>query len=105
MQGVVEIEGWAFGRCSALSELDFDKLENIGEGAFVNCESLSAFNMPSIRWVAEGAFIGCDALTDVVFGEKLVVIQALAFYRCSALRSISIPLKHGFFCQKCIQLV
>ncbi len=95
MQGVVEVEDYAFGRCSALSELDFDKLEIIGLGAFTDCKSLSATNMPSVRRIGAYAFNGCDALTDVVLGEKLERIYALAFYGCSALRSISIPLKHG----------
>jgi heme oxygenase len=91
MRGVIEIEQNAFNSCSALSDIDFDKLEIIGHYSFAWCTSLRSVNMPSIRSVS--AFCNCTALTDVVFGKDLERIEEDAFFNCTALRSISIPLK------------
>ena len=92
MTGLLEIEEWAFYCCYALSELEFDKLEIIGQGAFSDCKSLKSINMPSIKRIGKYAFVCCDALTDAVFGEKMERIEARAFQN-TPLRSISIPLK------------
>ena len=40
MNGVTEIEDHVFLGCHALSDLDFDKLETVGNYAFAFCESL-----------------------------------------------------------------
>ena len=96
MSGVIEIEENAFRRCSALSDIDFDKLEIIGEGAFSRCESLRSINLPSIRRVCYGAFMRCRALTDAVFGKDLERIENNVFYGC-ALRRIVFPLKGYLF--------
>jgi hypothetical protein len=93
MTGLIEIEDDAFKSCSALSELEFDKLEIIGGGAFIDCKSLRTFNVPSIRGVGAEAFMRCQALTDVMFGQHLERIGGYAFLECTALRSISVPLK------------
>ena len=99
MECLIEIEGWAFNTCRALRELEFDKLEFIGDYAFVNCESLKSINMPSIRRIGKSSFESCYALNDAVFGERLERIEASAFncISCGALRSISIPLKDDIF--------
>ncbi len=93
MTGLIEIEEYAFYNCHALSELELDKLEIIGDCAFPYSWSLRFFNLPSIRRVGEGAFHSCYALTDAVFGEGLERIGARAFWDCKALRRIVIPLK------------
>jgi hypothetical protein len=92
MQGVIEIEQYAFYRCFALSELEFDKLEIIGRSVFSQCTSLRSINLPSIRRVCYGAFSRCRALTDAVFGRDLERIEGGAF-NSSSLRQITIPLK------------
>jgi hypothetical protein len=93
MTGLIEIEDDAFIGCGALSDVDFDKLEIIGEGAFMDCSSVRSINMSSIRRVGGEAFMRCRALRGAVFGEKLERIGAFAFYECTALRRITIPLK------------
>ncbi len=77
------------------SDIDFDKLEIIGEGAFSGCKSLRSINLPSIRRVGVLAFAYCTAVTDAVFGKDLERIDGggAAFFDCTALRRISIPLK------------
>jgi hypothetical protein len=93
MTGLIEIEEHAFDCCTALSDIDFTKLEIIGYGAFIDCESLKSINMPSIKRIGEYAFRQCDALTDLVFGTDLERIDGSTFFECTALRSITIPLK------------
>ncbi len=93
MGGVTEIGHRAFYGCDALSDLDFDKLEIIGDGAFIRCISLKSINLPSVRRVEHGAFFNCTGLTDARFGEDLEGIEGGAFYECTSLRCIAIPLK------------
>lgn len=93
MNGVIEIEANAFNGCSALSDVDFDKLEIIGFAAFSNCTSLRSINLPSVRRVGDCAFYNCWALTDAAFGEDLERISD-AFWN-SSLRRIAIPLKRS----------
>ena len=93
MNGVKEIERWAFGGCNALSDVDFDKLEIIGPIAFDSCRSLTSINMRSVRRIGESAFQYCHALTEAVFGEELEGIEGCAFRSCTALSRIVIPLK------------
>ncbi len=95
MNGVKEIEKVAFPYCTALSDLDFVKLEIIGDKAFAFCESVRSFNLPSVRKVGEDAFWSCKALTDAVFGKDLGIIERRAFRDCKVLRRIAIPLKHN----------
>jgi hypothetical protein len=99
MRGVVEIEEFAFNECNALSELEFGKLEMIGNFAFTGCESLRSINMPSLRRVGRFAFERCRALTDVVFGKDLEGIEEGAFTKCTALRRIAIPLKDNLIAE------
>jgi hypothetical protein len=94
MNGVVEIEVWAFNGCEALTDMDFDKLEIIGIQTFAFCISLRSISLPSVRRVGGLAFEGCTALTDSVFGKDLERIERLAFRKCTALRRIAIPLKN-----------
>ena len=93
MNGVIEIEQGAFSGCYALIDLDFDKLEIIGEGSLCYCESLRSISLPSVRRIGQCAFHGCKALTDAVFGEELEGIEGSAFLFCNCLRRIAIPLK------------
>jgi hypothetical protein len=95
MNGVIEIEQDAFVGCNALSELDFGKLEIIGDTSFAHCKSLRSINMPSIRRIGKCAFQRCDKLSDAVFGEKLGIIEDNAFNCCDSLRRIAIPLKRS----------
>ncbi len=93
MTGLIEIERTAFYECVALSDVDFGKLEIIGQNVFGYCESLRSINMPSIRRVGVGAFQSCDALTDAALGKDLERIERAAFNGCAVLRRIVIPLK------------
>eukprot|EP00985_Skeletonema_marinoi_P012497 scaffold6045_cov77-Skeletonema_marinoi.AAC.1 len=95
MRGVKVVEQFAFCYCKALTDVECGKLEIIGERAFKWCESLRSINLTSVKIVEIGAFAGCKALTKVEFGKELESIEDWAFYRCTSLERITIPLKDG----------
>eukprot|EP00985_Skeletonema_marinoi_P005823 scaffold2525_cov161-Skeletonema_marinoi.AAC.3 len=90
MPGVRVVEGFAFRNCKALTIVECDKLEIIGDYAFNGCKSLRSINLPSAKIVKEYAFAECYALADVECG-KLEIIEDEAFYFCESLRSIDLP--------------
>ena len=95
MRGVTEVEHGAFWYCEALTDVECGKLEIIKQSAFAWCESLRSIDLPSAKIVEMGAFSSCEALTSVKFGNELTSIEGLAFYRCTSLEQITIPLKDG----------
>jgi len=95
MSGVAVVEKFAFADCEALTDFECDKLEIIGEMAFKCCKSLRSINLSSAKIVERSAFAGCAALTNVEFGKELESIGYRAFYRCTSLERITIPLKDG----------
>eukprot|EP00984_Skeletonema_dohrnii_P005631 scaffold1988_cov76-Skeletonema_dohrnii-CCMP3373.AAC.1 len=95
MLGVEVVEGRAFKYCNALTDVECDKLEIIGSSAFSGCKSLTSINLPSAKIVEWYAFAECHALTNVEFGKELESIEELAFFLCTSLERITIPLKDG----------
>jgi hypothetical protein len=103
MPGVRVVEKYAFAHCYALTDVDCDKLERIGDCAFYCCDSLRSMNLPFVKTVEAHAFDSCINLADVKFGDKLESIRSVgepffqggAFSDCYALTRITIPLKDG----------
>jgi len=95
MPGVEIVERGAFFDCPALTDVECGELEIIGECAFHGCISLRSINLPSIKIVQTGAFIQCEARTNVKFGDNLESIRVGAFFDCTSLEQITIPLKDG----------
>eukprot|EP00574_Skeletonema_japonicum_P014714 CAMPEP_0201717370 /NCGR_PEP_ID=MMETSP0593-20130828/3109_1 /ASSEMBLY_ACC=CAM_ASM_000672 /TAXON_ID=267983 /ORGANISM="Skeletonema japonicum, Strain CCMP2506" /LENGTH=322 /DNA_ID=CAMNT_0048207401 /DNA_START=63 /DNA_END=1031 /DNA_ORIENTATION=+ len=95
MPGVKIAEKFAFNNCTALMDVECDKLEIIGEAAYSNCVSLRSINLPSARIVGECTFRNCEALTDAKFGNKLERMDEMVFHGCTSLERITIPLKDG----------
>eukprot|EP00985_Skeletonema_marinoi_P023730 scaffold15942_cov74-Skeletonema_marinoi.AAC.6 len=95
MPGVEEVGSQAFRNCEALTDVECGKLEIIGVGAFDFCKSLKSINLPSAKIVKRYAFNYCKALKNVKFGKKLESISYGAFYECTSLERIAIPLKDG----------
>ena len=106
MPGVKVVHWWAFANCRALTDVECDTLEIIGQGAFSVCDSLRSINLPSARIFEDGwVFEGCTALTDVRFGNKLERIEACSFLYCTSLERITIPLKDGIITEDDIRRV
>ena len=105
MPGVAVLEKCAFcvhvsmtvgiNCCGALTYIECDKLESIGEYAFSGCKSLRSVNMPSAATVMRAAFAGCRNLTHASFGKNLESLGALAFHNCRSLKRIALPLRDG----------
>ena len=95
MPGVKVIEASAFFQCFALTYIECGKLERIGQWAFHLCESLSSIDLPSIKIVEMRAFSVSRNLTHVKFGKDLETIGERAFFSCTSLQRIALPLKNG----------
>eukprot|EP00985_Skeletonema_marinoi_P021706 scaffold13460_cov226-Skeletonema_marinoi.AAC.2 len=95
MRGVEVVERNAFYFCEALAIVECVKLERIGSGAFLGCNSLGSINLPSAKIVEGGAFTICTALTNIKFGKALESIEEKAFFSCTSLERITLPLKDG----------
>jgi uncharacterized repeat protein (TIGR02543 family) len=84
-----------FAECSALTEVTFEKAENItslGMSAFYQCIKLEKIDLSGTN-VTELSytFSGCTSLTEVILPTNLTTMVGGAFYNCSALKSISLP--------------
>eukprot|EP00985_Skeletonema_marinoi_P007625 scaffold3368_cov85-Skeletonema_marinoi.AAC.1 len=95
MPGVEVVERGAFNYCEALTYVECDKLEIIVRYAFAGCKSLGSINLPSAKIIGGAVFKYCTALTNVKFGKELESIGWCAFYCCTSLERITIPLKDG----------
>ena len=107
--GVKVVEKRAFNECRALTYIEWGKLEIIGEYAFSCCKSLSGVDLPSIKIMQSCAFLGCIYLKNAKFGKDLESIEEEAFYRCTSLERITLPLKAGMISddnvfQRCVKL-
>lgn len=58
----------AFAECQKLKNIDFGKIELIGERTFKNCTNLTNILFPkSLMNIGEDAFLGCTNLKKVIF--------------------------------------
>lgn len=88
------IGDYAFRGCSGMNYLEFtDALADIGARAFEGCSSLPDLILPaslSYGGIGNFAFANCTGLTSIILqgGDS---IPEGAFYYCSSLRSVTIP--------------
>ena len=97
LKGAEEVEWGAFQWCKALTYVECDKLEIIRETSFYHCFSLSGLKLPSAKIISPGVFCRCKHLKYVICGKRLESFGYGAFYMCSSLERITIPLKNGLF--------
>ena len=113
LDGILTIDSEAFSGCTSLEYIDIPStVIRIGASAFKNCTSLKEIIIPaSIKYIDGSAFEGCTALEKVTFVEVLPEVDeegnldesrakysalesigAKAFYGCSALLEITLPM-------------
>ena len=73
---------YAFRNCTALSDVDWDKIAKIGYGAFYNCTSLpSEVSIPNMTGeIGQYAFIRCTSI--IRFSASATSVAAGAFDSC-----------------------
>ena len=67
-------------------------IEAIGSNAFYDCAKITAVDISSLTEISAGAFSGCKSLTSVVIPDAVKKIGAFAFYNCSGLKDITLPI-------------
>lgn len=84
------VGNWAFSGCSALVDVDFFGLREIGEFAFCGSGVLAIdlSNCPTLTKIAKSAFEGCIRLKAVKLNEALKHIESKAFCGCKALEGV-----------------
>ncbi len=94
-EGVTEIGQEAFSYCDRLETVKLPSgLTRIATGLFCESEGLESIIIPkNVESIERSAFYRCKNLKEVVFekGSRLSVIDAFAFYECTALTSIVLP--------------
>ena len=115
VDGVTEIKDYAFGLCSALTDIIIpDTVTSIGNYAFFLCTGLTSVTLPegitsigncafylcigptnvtipgSVTKIGNYAFDGCRSLTNVTIQEGVTEIGVNAFEACFALASITL---------------
>lgn len=96
---VEEIADEAFAGCDKITEIQFEKPENIkviGKNAFSGCSSLKSFTVPkNIDVLGENMFNSCTALKKIKIHKNVKVIGDNCFSSCSSLQKIEFPKKLG----------
>ena len=77
---VESIEAKAFAGCISLVEMDFPKVETVGDNAFDSCVSLAGLKLsPSLKQIGKTILEGCSNLADltIMFNEKANNVASL----------------------------
>ena len=114
LEGVTEIQRYAFANCSSLASIiKLTDVETIGDQAFLQCYSLSGILdrsiLPNIKKIGDnafsqtaftkvdlptvvtlGGFIRCSKLTSVNASNATEILSG-TFESCSSLETVSIP--------------
>lgn len=92
---VSDLPSGLFTRCEQLTTVELHSaITEIGQHAFAGCSKLSNIQMPeSLTTIGAWAFTGCLSLTDanIVFGNKLQMIDDRAFEKCTGIRNVRLP--------------
>jgi len=89
---LIEIEDFAFGNCTELTEIIIpDSLKSLG-AAFSGCTALKNVTLPkTIDKIYEYSFTGCTALSELIIPTSVIQIGNFAFSDCDSLSSVEIP--------------
>ena len=88
---VAVLEIGAFRDCKALKEVKLGKnTETISGCAFSGCTALEQINLEKVKEIGFEAFMGCESLTEVTFGN-LETVGYYAFKDCTGLKKVTLP--------------
>lgn len=105
-----EIGSYAFANCRSLTSIDIpDQVQSIGSGCFMECTALSAANLyghnsdtpgnTSLTRMGNGAFYNCSSLRNMYLPLDLGAVSDAEywFFGCSALVDLTLPDEPGNF--------
>lgn len=84
------LEENAFNGCASLVNLTSDGVKYIGVQCFIGCSALSTVNFPRIEELKEYSFNNCSFLVSVTLGPNLKQLYPYAFYGCSAISTFTL---------------
>jgi len=64
----------------------------LASSAFASCKFSQIENTELVEYIGGYAFFGCTKLTDASFPKCIEITEVSAFYSCSALKSVYLPL-------------
>ncbi|WP_314288849.1 leucine-rich repeat domain-containing protein [Capnocytophaga sputigena] len=87
-----EITNSLFNGCYKLKEVQFGKVEKIGDYAFYNCTALNQINLDNtgVTEIGEAAFALCEKAEKAILPETISIIGARAFSGCFVLSNITV---------------
>jgi len=87
-----EITNSLFKGCYKLKEVQFGKVEKIGDYAFYNCTALTQINLDNtgVTEIGEAAFALCEKAEKAILPETISIIGASAFSNCFVLSNITV---------------
>ena len=88
--GVTNIKKWVFWGCSATRVIIPSSVQSIGEYAFYDCnfESALLHENSQLTFIDQFAFFGCSTLTSITIPVGVTSIGRYAFEGCSHLTSV-----------------
>ena len=91
-ESVEEIGNGAFFTCSNLTSIQLpSKLKKIGTSVFYNCGLTSITWPATLTTIPYSTFQACKKLETVNIQSDLTMVDKMAFLKCAALKSISLP--------------
>lgn len=81
---------YAFYKCSKLTKVTAEGVEEIGDYCFSNCSSLSEVDMPEVTNVGANAFF-MSGITKISFPKVKSLDNAASFWFCSKLVEVNMP--------------
>ena len=78
--------------CRKLKEVQFGKVEKIGDYAFYNCAALTQINLDNtgLIEIGEAAFASCEKAEKAILPETIRIIGSRAFSGCFVLSNITV---------------
>lgn len=77
-----------FSYCQSLNKVSLIGVDVLGKAAFAWCTNISKLFL-DVEYVKEGCFFHCSNLTEVIFSERIKIIEQRSFAACNRLKNVS----------------
>lgn len=95
----IDIEQYAFYKCTSLKSANLNSVDNIDEYAFAECTSLEHVQMMNVRKLYKYAFSNCKNLNTVLLGPSFETLSYNAFINCDKLTRVFCLASQPFTCE------